>query len=145
MTGTSENKPPIWFWMISGLALLWNGMGVGKFIADATTSAEDIAKLPQATQDMLASLPQWYMFAFGLAVIAGVLGCLSLLMRKKWAVILFVLSLLGVLAQQIVFWVMTDIGKNLKGGDLVMPILIPIVAIFLIWFARMVSAKNWLT
>jgi len=145
MAAIIDNKPPIWFWIVSGLALLWNGMGVGKFLADVNTSAQDIAKMPQATQDMLASLPPWYMFAFGLAVIAGVLGCLSLLARKKWAAILLGLSLLGVLAQQAVFWIMTDIGKNLKGGELVMPILIPIVAIFLIWFARMSSAKSWLT
>jgi len=145
MADLTDSKPPLWFWLISALTLLWNGMGVGKFLADVNTSADDIAKLPQVTQDMLASLPPWYMIAFGLAVIAGVLGCLSLLLGKKWALILFVLSLLGVLAQQAVFWVMTDIGKNLKGGELVMPILIPIVAIFLIWFARMASAKNWLT
>jgi len=37
------------------------------------------------------------------------------------------------------------LGYSLGGADLVMTIMIPVIAVFLIWFARKKTAKGWLT
>ena len=29
------NKPPIWFWIVSVIAILWNAMGVDQYIGQA--------------------------------------------------------------------------------------------------------------
>ena len=32
---TSINKPPTWFWIVSVIALIWNGMGVNQYLGQA--------------------------------------------------------------------------------------------------------------
>ena len=137
-------KPPIWFWIVSGLAFVWNLLGVVAYYTQVTMSDEALAKLPEADQAALASLPSWYMGAFAIAVFGGALGCLALLLRKRWAMLLLVLSLAAVLLQQLYFFVLTDLGSKQHGGALVMTIAIPIVALLLVLFARSSSAKGYL-
>jgi len=143
MTET-PNKLSLGFWIISVGALLWNLMGVGVFAMHAMMTPEVLANTPEAYQAQYAVFPSWYTFVFGMAVIGGAVGCIGLVLRKKWALILFVLSLLGILMQQLVFWVLTDIGKSLDGFNLVMTLMIPAVAIFLIWFTRKKTTAGWL-
>lgn len=138
------NKPPIWFWIISGLALLWNLGGVLGFFMQVTMTPEVMAELSDAQRVMMLGLPDWMTVAFGVAVFAGVLGCVLLLLRKSQAIYLFIVSLIAVLAQQCYWWILSDIGKSLGGLDLVMTIMIPIIAVFLVWFARKKTAKGWL-
>ena len=141
----TASKPKALFWVISAAALVWNLMGLMAFAMHTMMTPEILATLPATDQANYAALPSWYTIVFGVAVIAATLGCIGLLLRKKWATILFMLSLAAVIIQQIVFWVMTDIGKSLGGFNLVMTIMIPIIAIFLIWFARKKTAKGWLS
>ena len=97
-------KPPVWFWVVSGLALVWNLLGVMAYIVQVTMSPETLAALPEADQAAYAALPSWYMAAFATAVFAGSLGCLALLLRKKWATLLLTLSFAAVVIQQIYFF-----------------------------------------
>ncbi|MEE9434354.1 MAG: hypothetical protein V3V15_08965 [Sphingorhabdus sp.] len=137
-------KPPVWFWIVSGLALVWNLMGVAMYVRQVTMSAEALAKLPEADQAVLAALPPWYMAVFAIAVFAGALGCLALLLRKKWATLLLVLSFAAVVIQQIYFFALTDIGSQQHGGQLVMTFAIPVVGLLLVLMARSATAKGWL-
>ncbi len=140
----TTNKPKALFWIISVAALLWNFGGVAGFFMQVTMTPEVTAELSEAQRAMMLSLPSWMTVAFGVAVFAGVLGCVLLLLRKSAAIYLFILSLIAVLAQQCYWWILSDIGKSLGGSDLVMTIMIPIIAIFLIWFTRNKTAKKWL-
>ncbi len=101
MTETNDDKLPIWFWIVSVLALIWNLLGVVAFVMQLTMSDEARAQLPELERTMYANIPSWYMFAFSVAVVFGALGCVGLLLRKKWAVTLFFVSILGIIAQQI--------------------------------------------
>jgi K+ transporter len=47
------------------------------------------------------STPVWAASAYGVAVTAGVLASLFLLLRKTWAVPLFTLSLVGIILQNL--------------------------------------------
>ena len=145
MNDTLTHKPAIWYWFISALALLWNFGGVMAFIGQVTMKPEDIEKLTAAQQAAMVGLPTWMTAVFAIAVFAGALGCLLLLLRKSVAIWLFVISLIAVLIQQIYWWVLSDIGKSMSSQDLVMTISIPIVAIFLIWFARMAKGRGWVS
>ena len=144
MTQEIDAKPPIWFWIVSGLAFVWNALGVMAFIGQITMSDEAMAALPADQQAAFAALPSWYMIVFAVAVFGGTLGCLALLLRKRLATALLTLSFAAVMLQQAYFWLLTDIGSKQHGGQLVMTIAIPVVALLLILFARSSSAKGWL-
>lgn len=138
---TSINKPPIWFWIVSVLALIWNGMGVMAYLARAFATEEMIAALPEEQQaEFLAEYPAWYTAAFALAVFCGVLGCIALLIRKKWAHPLFVISALGAIVQHIYLFM----NVEMDGSAMAMPILVILVCLFLIWFAKKAISKSWI-
>ena len=143
MSGTT-NKPPVWFWILCGLALLWNLGGVSGFVMQVTMTPEAMTELTDAQRALMLALPTWMTVAFGVAVFGGVLGCFLLLLRKSIAIWFFIISFIAVLAQQCYWWILSGVGKSLGGFDLVMTIMIPIIAVLLIWFTRTAQNNNWL-
>jgi len=139
-------KPPTLFWVIAGLALLWNLMGVGAYLFEALAGEEAIRKNYSPFEaDAVFNRPAWVTGVFALAVFGGAIGCIGLLLRKAWAQWPLIVSLIAVILQQIYIWGMTDAASHITGAAWIMPIMIPIVALFLVWFARKKIAKNILT
>ena len=130
MTTTSTNKPPIWFWILSIIALVWNGMGVNFYLQQAFKT--------ESYQTMYSE-EQLEIAAFAIAVFAGALGAIGLLLRKSWAVKLWFLSLIAVIIQM---------GYTLINGyesSIVMTVMIILFALFFVWFSRMSRNKDWLS
>ncbi|MEM7360999.1 MAG: hypothetical protein AAF431_18045 [Pseudomonadota bacterium] len=141
---SQENAVPVWFWVVSGLAVVWNALGVMAYIADFNQSVEDIAKLPQITQDLYAMRPDWAVWAFAVAVFAGLLGSILLLLKRKLASQVFLLSLVALLVQNYFWFGMAKAHQHFPASSQVMPALVIVIAIFLIWFARNSTARGWL-
>ena len=85
MTNVTTPKPPMWFLIISIIALVWNALGVFAYLGQSLMTDEMLAQLPEADQQMYANLPSWYIGAFAVAVFAGTIGSLGLVIKKKWA------------------------------------------------------------
>lgn len=135
---------PTWFKVVAVVALLWNLLGCLAFFADLRLSAEDIAQLPDAQQALYAARPGWAVVATGVAVLGGVLGSIGLLMRRKWAFPVFVLSLLGILVQDFGLFVLVD-GASLAGPvAVVMQGIVLAVGIGLVLLSRKGIARGWL-
>lgn len=96
---TDQAKPPIWFWIIGSFALLWNGMGLAAYFQQFMMSAEFFAALRPEQQQLLIGQPIWLTGAFATAVFAGFVGSISILLRKRIAVRLYLLSMLAVFIQ----------------------------------------------
>jgi len=137
---TSSTKLPVWFWVIAVVGLLWNLIGVSAYIADAY----QLLELSPEQQAFNTNKPVWYTAAYAIGVFAGALGCISLLLRKKWAVTLFMLSLLGVLLTHIYSFFLQD-DMPITGGIMVLPILVIIIAGLLYWYSKGAREKSWLS
>jgi len=132
-------KPPIWFWIVSVIALLWNAMGVNQYLGQAYQTESWRAALTDEQFEMVTNFPSWLTAAFAIAVFAGILGSFALLLRKKWAYSLLVLSLIAVLIQM---------GYILIKGHydgIEMTISIIVFAIFLVWFSKKSVSKGWIS
>ncbi|SHH59197.1 hypothetical protein [Winogradskyella jejuensis] len=137
----TTTKPPIWFWIVSVLALLWNGMGVLAYIGQAFITEDMIAQLPADQQaQYLMEHPAWYTAAFATAVFAGALGALCLLIRKKWAYFLFVISALGAIIQHVYLFM----NIEMTGAQMIMPVMVIVVCLFLIYFSKNAISKQWI-
>jgi len=95
-----------------------------------------------AQQAFFNSTPAWATSAYAVAVTAGVLASLLLLLRKAWAVPLFALSLVGIILQDLHAFVL---GNGLevwgtKGIFLPASAIVIVVAIALLMFSR--NAKS---
>ena len=131
-----SEKPSILFWIIAVIALIWNGLGVGAYFGQVMMTAEQFAALPPEQQTLISETPFWVTAAFAIAVIGGFVAAIMLLLRKRVAVRLFLVSLMAVIVQFSSYFLIKGTTDHLSGADWVMPIMIPIFALGFYLFAR---------
>lgn len=139
----SLNKPTPTFWIIGVLALFWNIMGVAAYLGQAYMTDEILSALPEAEQLYYTNVPAWVTATFAIAVFTGFVGSIALLIRKKWAVTLFILSLLAVLLQFVYNFFIQDY-MELAPSKAIMPIIVIGIAVFLIWYSKKCQEKGWI-
>ena len=132
------------FWVIAAILLIWNVMGVINFFVQM--NADAIAAMPETHRAIIEGRPVWATGGFALAVFGGALGCLLLLFRKSAAYYVFIVSLLGVIVTMIHTISIASSTINFKAFEVFMMIMMPlVVAAFLIWYAKWVENKNWIS
>lgn len=145
MAEVTIGGPPRSFWIISIVALLWNLLGVLAYVMQVTMSEEALAALPDAERMLYEDVPAWATAAFAVAVFAGTLGCLLLVLRNALAVQVLVLSLAGVVVQMFHNFFMSGAVDVLGMQAVAMPLLVIVIAAFLVWYASAAKAKGWLS
>jgi len=135
---------PKWYLPVAIVALLWNLMGCAAYLADVMMTPADIAKLSAAQQAMYAARPAWSVAATATAVWIGALGCLGLILRKRWATLLLVVSLIGVIGQDISFFLMPGAMSAAGTVALVLQGLVLVISIALVFLGRKASARGWI-
>lgn len=141
----SQNKPLTSFWIIGIAALLWNLMGVFEYLKMAYMTAEDLAALPPEQQPLYENIPAWVTAAFAMAVFGGALGSILLLLRKKLATFVFIISFVSILAQMTYNIFMTRALEVYGPGGIIMPVMVIVVGAFLIWYSKKMQNKGVLT
>ena len=137
---TGQGRTAPWYlWAVGALALLWNGFGT--FLWAGTTFMPDsfLAGLPAAHRDYVGGLPLWSTLSWGLGVVGGLAGSVLLLLRSPLAVPAFALSLLGAVANTMVYWTNTP-----PEGFFNPPLTLFIIgfALFLLWFAHRMKRRG---
>jgi len=134
---TNTNKPNVLFWIIGVVALIWNGMGVNAYLQHAFKTEASMADMNAEQIALLNSTPAWITALFAIAVFGGVLGCIALLMRKKIAVSLLIVSFLAATIQQLYWMLGTNMAEVFSESQpYVMPIMIIVFAAFLVWYSK---------
>ena len=140
----STNKPTTAFWVIAVVALNWNLMGVIAYLAQAYMTEEALAALPEAERAINANYPTWATAAFAIAVFGGAIGCILLLLRKKMASTLFIVSLIGILVQMTYNFMMSKAAEVYGPGGMIMPVMVILIGFFLVWYSKQSTTKGWL-
>ena len=132
------------FWTIGAVALIWNVMGVINFFAQM--NADVVASMPETHRAIIEGRPAWATGAFAIAVFGGALGCLLLLLRKSAAYYLFIASLLGVIVTMTHTLGIASSTIDFSPFEILMMILMPpVVAAFLIWYSKHAESKGWIS
>ena len=143
MTTDSSVKPPVWFWVVSVVALIWNLMGVMAYLGQAFMTEEALAALSEAERTMYETQPAWATAAFAIAVWGGLVGCIALLLRKKWAHPVLLVSLIGIIVQMTHAFFISSNFDVYGPGAMIMPIMVIIIGVALVFFARMAINRGW--
>ena len=93
-------RTPVHLWIVGILSLLWNAFGAYDYVMTRMRNTDYLAGMmpevdPNATLAWVDSFPIWAQFGWGLGVWGGLVGAVLLLMRHRWAVWAFALSLFG--------------------------------------------------
>ncbi|MCR5880740.1 hypothetical protein [Phenylobacterium sp. J367] len=137
--GPARAATPWHLWVVGLLSLVWNGFGATDY---TMTQLQGDAWLRQmgATEAQIAamaSFPSWMHGVWAIGVWGGLIGSLLLLLRRRWAFHAFVLSSAGAiisLAYQVV--------NPIAGMDLMFPLIIVAIALFLIWYAWTMTKRG---
>lgn len=132
--------------MIIGImALVWNIIGIITFTMNLLTSPEALEALPTEERALLESTPVWLHFIYGVAVFTGTLGSVFLLMKKSAAYQAFIVSLVTIIVQMS-YWLFATKSMEVYGpSGLIMPLLVTVIAIFLVWYSKQAATRGWIS
>ncbi len=138
-------KPTVLFWIVAIIALLWNIMGLSAFLMDVFAPEISQADYTAAQIEMAASAPLWYKIAYGVATITGFLGAVLLIARKKYAIPLFLVSLIASIFHSAYIIIGID-GMNNFGflAGLIFPLIIIVLDLFFWWYSKYALSKGWI-
>lgn len=140
----SITKPPIWFWIVSVVALIWNAMGVMQYLAQAYNTENFREQYTADQLELIANTPSWVIAVFAIAVFTGLFGSIALLLRKKWAYSLFLISLIAVAAQMIYNLFIAKAVDVYGTAALITSIMILIFAVLFLLFSKKAVSKQWI-
>jgi hypothetical protein len=133
---------PIHLWIVGILSLLWSGFGSYDYVMTRQRNTDYLASMmptvdPNAVLAWIDAFPVWAQFGWGLGVWMGLAGSVLLLLKHRWAVPAFALSLIGAvlgLGYQAVM------APPLAGAEgpmyAMMPYIIILIALGLFLYAR---------
>ena len=130
----SIRKVPWHLWVVGGLSTLWNAFGCFDFTMTATRNEAYLKPYPQEMLDYWLNMPAWMWILWAIGVFGGLAGSLALLMRRRFAVALFLASFLAAAVSMAMGYFDKD-APHMEGTQ-VMPFVILGVAFLLIVYAR---------
>lgn len=135
------------FWVIAGAMLVWNLIGLMFYYQQSilTTAMMEEAGLTAQQIAHITNTPAWGHSGYAIAVNAGVLGAIFLLVRKAWAVPFFVLSLVGALVQDLDAFVIRDAIGAWGSSAIFLPLTVIVICAVEIWYSRAAKAKGLLS
>ncbi|HEY6641687.1 hypothetical protein [Povalibacter sp.] len=143
---SAGGKPPTWFRIVAGLALVWMLIGVMSWVMDLMTDEAAIAQMSEVQQQLYRSRPAWIFVVYAIAIFSGLAGAIGLLMRKSWAVTAFVVSLIAIIIQfGYTFLVMDAIGLLGPAAAVIFPLVIFAIGAALLWLAMHARKFGWIT
>ena len=142
---TKTPGTPWHLWLVGILGLLWSLMGVVSFMLTEMKVEAVMSRYPQVQRDYFESFPLWAVAFWAIGVFGGVIGCLLLLLKKRLASPVLLVSLIGAIVSNLG-------GLFLLGGMKVMQetgglgfTAVPIViGAFLAYYAHAMSKKGFL-
>jgi hypothetical protein len=145
MNGIVGPRPPAWFWIVAVLGLLWEAFGVATYLMHVGVLPMDTSGMSEAETQLSENMPTWATAAYAVAVFAGLIGALGLVLRKGWSRTLLFLSLLALLVQ-FGWWVLLSGAMEVIGPSMMtMPAIVIVVGVILVLFANHAAKRGWLT
>ncbi len=136
---------PGWFRWVAIVALVWNLLGVAAWFYQAfLITPAMLVDMPEAQRALIENQPTWVEWAHAIAVFGGFLGSFFLVIRSSLAVPAFTLSLAGIAVQMFHVFVMSKALEVYGTAGVVMPVLIIVIAIYLLMVAGQARHQGWI-
>ena len=141
MNTSAPTPAPSWFRIAAIVALIWNAFGVVMFLSAVGAFGDPTAGLSEAERTIAANIPGWIMAAFGIGTFSGLAGSLGLLLGRRWAWPLLLISLVALLVLE--GYILFFSGAAAVSG-VAIPLTVIVGAVLLAWLARYAGQRGWL-
>ena len=138
----TSRRTPWHLWLVGILALLWDSMGAWDYLMTQTQNESYMNRFTPEQLEFFYGFPAWVVAFWALAVWGGVLGALLILLRKRAAVPVLLVSFLAMVVTSIHNLVFSN-GIEVMGGlGLMFSALIFVVAFGLLLYARAMVKRD---
>jgi len=137
-------KTPWHVWLVGVVALLFNFIGVFDFVMTKTQGTDYMVKAGM-TPDQIAhyqEMPSWMTVVWVVGVFGAFLASIFLLLRKKLAFPVFVLSLVAFLISLLYTYVLTNGGAVMGQQMAITSAVITALLVFFSWYSRFMTARG---
>ena len=148
---TAPMRTPMHLWIVGVLSLLWNCFGGYDYLQTKMRNMDYLAGMtpPGVDVDTLLAyvegMPLYAQIGWGLGVWSALVGSILLLLRNRYAVWAFILSLVGMaLSFGYMFFGPPMPGSEQAGMMKYMPLLIVVLGLAQFAYARAVERKGLL-
>ncbi len=142
---STENRVPVWFWIVTTLLLLWEAMGCYACVSQIRFGAAAMGPVDDWSLKYYAALPPWYNGVYAVGTFGGLVGGLMLLLRQRRAPLAFWISFAAVVVMFGYAFAATDLVAHKGLGQVLpFPLFIAAVGALSIWFAGFAAKKGWL-
>lgn len=140
---THSQRAPWHLWVIGSIALLWSAMGAMDYVMTQTKNEAYMSAFTPEQLSFFYGFPAWVVAAWAIAVWGGVLGALLLLLRKRLAVWVFLVSLIAMVVTTLHNYVLSN-GMEVVGDafSLGFTAVIFLIALALFLYARAMHMRH---
>lgn len=137
-------KTPWHLWVVAIVAVLWNAIGAVDFTMTQFRNESYLKAFTPEQREYFFHLPLWVVVTWGMGTWGGFLGSVFLLLRRRWAVALYAISLVGAVLTPIYSYGLSDGRKVMGGGNgaVIFSAVIAVIALLLLLYARAQSRRG---
>ncbi len=149
MTEAAQPKSsgaPWHLWAVGIIAVLWNAYGCYDYVMTTTGGEAYLRSLGIGEEAIayFAAMPAWMTGVWAIGVWGGMLGAILLLLRRKWALHVFVVSLAGFVFSLIYTYLLSDGGSVMPPEAPIMNAVILFGCLFFVWYAWFATSRGFL-
>lgn len=143
MTDGQSTARPWHLWVVGVLSLLWNCGGVIDYTMSKTRNADYLTSFSPEALAWFDGFPIWMNIAWALGVWGALAGSILLLLRSRWAVHAFAVSLAGLVVGTIYQFGVSDMPESLKTpGNWAFTAALWVVSILLLYYAARMRGRG---
>ena len=135
-------RTPWHLWLVGGLALLWNAFGAYDYLMTQTHNAAYLAQFTPEQRAYFASYPVWMVADWAIGVWGGLLGAILLLMKKRWAYPVFVVSLAAFLISVFYTYALSNGAETMDAKGTIISVVIAVFGVIETVYAREMSRRG---
>lgn len=130
-----------WYLPAAVASLLFMALGCIMYLMHVLA---DPAAMPLDQRAAFEAEPMWVTAAYAIAVWVGLGGTVLLVMKKKLAEPLLMVSLVAVLIWLAGLLLVTGLRENMSANDLLVALVVTALTWTIFWFARHSRQREWL-
>lgn len=139
---SASRKVPLHLWLVGVIGILWNAMGAFDYLMTETENQQYLSEFTPEQLEFFLGFPAWVIFFWAIAVWGGVLGALLLLLRKRLATSVLLVSFFAMIVTSIHNFFMADGLAVMGPAGLAFSLMIFLAALGLWIYARVMSKRG---
>ncbi len=137
-------KAPWHVWLVGVFALLFNAIGVFDFVMNLWQGPAYLAKAGMTPEQIAhyRGMPAWMMVVWAVGVFGAFGASVLLLLRRRLAMPVFVVSLVAFLMSLLYTYVLTNGGAVMGRQMAITSAVIAVLLVLFAWYARAMAARG---